>query len=75
MSWEKPIVHYRGEAVRVPCYDADSARLYPVDHRNHVPGQSVSNTKAVYTSGIVSWDEATGRIETQNTVYMPQAKG
>jgi hypothetical protein len=43
------------------------AFLIPVDHPNER-----LNGKIVMTSGIEKFDEATGRIETRNTIYMPQ---
>lgn len=64
----KPIVQYRGEAVPF----GGSALLFPVDHPNHLEGHDVSNTKMATTSKVISWDESSGRIETQNTVYYPE---
>lgn len=64
----KPIVHYRGIASNI----WGRAMLQPVDHPNHLDGHQVSNTKPVMTSTIVSWDKATGRIETQHTIYEPE---
>lgn len=64
---DKPIVHYQGPAVA----HGDRAFLLPVDHPNHLPDHSVSNTKPVTTSKVVSWDKATGVIETANTIYTP----
>ncbi len=42
--------------------------LYPLDHSDHI---RVSNQKQAMTSDVVSWDEGTGIIETQNSVYHP----
>jgi len=64
----KPTVHYRG----VPYVVANHAWLTPIDHPNHVEGQDVSNMKNVRTSTVLSYDTVTGRIETLNTVYMPE---
>jgi hypothetical protein len=65
----KPTVRYRGTAIRM----GDFAFLHPIDHANHVAGQRVSNTTTVCTSRVLSWDEQTGRIETEYTVYVPEA--
>lgn len=65
----KPIVHYswlRGAHVGYP------AHLTPIDHPNHIEGHDVSNTRMVSTSKVIAYDEITGRIETQNTIYMPE---
>lgn len=59
---EKQIVHYRGEAIRV----GNRVVLQPVDH----PGDRVSNTGPAITSTVISWND--GRIETLNTVYLPE---
>jgi hypothetical protein len=64
----KPTVHYRGEAKRL----GDRALLFPVDHPNHCQGHGVSNTKRATTSVVLSW--VAGRIETQNTIYVPIGK-
>lgn len=45
----------------------------PVNHPNHLDGHNVTNCNTVRTSRVLSHDEATGRIETQNTIYMPEA--
>ena len=65
----KPIVHYKSPAIK---NGIDRALLYPVDHPNHLDGHNISNNKQVLTSKIISWDEITGRIETQNTIYIPE---
>lgn len=66
----KPIVRYRGLAVMVGKGMVGSrAILMPVDHPN--PYGLVSNERKVMTSPIVSCDPTTGRIETQNTLYIP----
>lgn len=64
----KPTVHYRGEAHIV----LNRAFLQPVDHRNHLDGHDVSNTKTARTSTVVAHDPDTGRIETKNTIYIPE---
>ena len=65
----KPIVHYRGEAQP---YYANTAILVPLDHPNHKPGHSISNNHIARTSSIVNWNHETGRIETLNTIYVPE---
>lgn len=65
---EKPVVHYIGAAVR----HEGRAFLYPVDHPNHIEGHCVTNDRLVKTSKVVSWND--GRIETKNTVYVPQVQ-
>lgn len=64
----KPTVHYRGAAVVI----AERAYLVPIDHQNHVDGQDVMNEVPCRTSYVLSHDEATGRIETENTIYVPE---
>ena len=61
----KPVVHYR--ELCFPPVIGESAALYPVDH----PSPYVSNTRVATTSAVVSYDEATGELETENTIYMP----
>jgi len=65
---EKPIVHYIGEAIKYQ----GRAVLMPVDHPNHLKGHDVSNEEVVTTSLVLSWED--GRIETKNTVYVPQVQ-
>lgn len=65
----KPTVLYRGEAH----VSSSGAWLMPVDHPNHLEGHDVSNREPVRTSKVLSHDETTGRIETANTIYMPEA--
>jgi hypothetical protein len=60
---EKPVVRYRGRAVPF----MGSAYLQAVGHPR------LGNTN-VTTSQVQSWDEETGRIETLNTVYLPEEK-
>lgn len=67
---DKPTVHYRGEAHVV----LNRAWLVPIDHPNHLEGHDVINTTTIRTSTIVSHDQETGRIETQNTIYVPEDK-
>jgi hypothetical protein len=43
------------------------AFLVPVDHP-----QAHLNGKIVLTSGVEKFEKSTGRIETRNTIYMPQ---
>ena len=65
---EKPIVHYIGTPIQ---WGPTQVKLQPVDHQNHVEGQSVSNSKEAITSRVLEWDKVTGRIETLNTIYRP----
>lgn len=65
----KPIVHYK--TVREGVKVGSSAILTPVDHPNHLPEHSVSNKGAVFTSLVQAYDPSTGRIETENTIYVP----
>jgi hypothetical protein len=67
----KPTVYYIPPAERAW---PDRACLRPVNHRNHAEGQSVSNWRYAITSPVESWNEATGRIETLNTVYLPMVE-
>lgn len=64
----KPIVHYRGKAVK----KGARALLQPVDHTNHLEGHDVSNEQVALTSTVVSWEG--DRIETKNTIYVPLAE-
>lgn len=63
---EKKTVHYH-KSRGILIY-GEHAYLNPIDH----PGALVSNTREVRTSPIVSYDPITGRLETQNTIYMPR---
>ena len=60
----KKVVHY----MDVPTIVGNVAYLTPIDHPD---GLNVTNTQLVRTSRIVSRNDTTGRIETQNTIYMP----
>lgn len=68
----KPVVHYKPNPEIDFIAVGRSARVFPVDHQNHVPGQSVSNTKYAITSTVQSYDPVTGEFETLNTRYVPQ---
>ena len=60
----KPVVHYipnKYQQIKVGI----SAYVWPVDH----PSDLVSNTKAIITSKVVSYDKDTGDFETLNTRY------
>jgi hypothetical protein len=61
---DKPVVRYRGKALPF----MGSAFLKAVDHPRFAEGTEVT------TSSVQSWDEETGRIETLNTVYLPEEK-
>ena len=63
----KQIVRYRAVAMNWPPIVGSGYGLYPIDH----PSPRVSNSAICYTSNIVAIDYDTGRIETQNTVYVP----
>ncbi len=63
----KPTVHYVGEAK--PHWNG--ALLVPVDHPR-AGEDAITNGRQVFTSDVVSWDKATGRIETLNTIYIPE---
>lgn len=65
---DKPIVHYRGSAKLA----GGRALLYPIDHPSRLPQQAVSNLTMARTSEVISWVE--GRIETENTIYVPEEK-
>lgn len=66
----KPLVHYVGTPEIFTDFDGQQrAYLTPVDHPDTV---NVSNTRVARTSAIVSMNSDTGRIETRNTVYIPQ---
>lgn len=70
----KPIVHYRGKAEIFKTITTESvAYLFALDHPNHIPGHDVRNPETVRTSAVLSHDVETGRIETKNTIYMPEA--
>lgn len=62
----KPIVHYKGAIG--PIVVGRSATVFPVDHYNTT---LVSNKKHAFTSTVVSYDQETGKFETQNTQYVP----
>jgi hypothetical protein len=65
---EKPVVFYRGKALSF----MGCVVLFPLNHPNHLEGHKVSNTREVHISSVISWDEETGTIETQNTIYKPE---
>ena len=60
----KKIVHYDGEIAFLGI--GTCAYLTPIDH------PSVSNTKTVRTSSVVSFNKETGILETENTIYQKQ---
>lgn len=66
---DKPTVKYTGLAnVHKDWAGVQRAILVPLDHPN--PEGLVTNGEPVTTSRLVSHDEVTGRIETQNTIYI-----
>ena len=62
----KKIVHYDLEQGAIVF--EYGAILNPVDHPDSA---NVSNTKEVFTSKVLSYDPESGRIETENTIYIP----
>ena len=64
---KKKTVRYSGEKP-VGVVVGQSTYLTPVDHPDTL---NVSNNKLVRTSRVVAFDEATGRVETLNTIYIP----
>lgn len=46
-----------------------SAILFPI---NHPDTENVSNQNPVWTSWVRAYDEASGRLETLNTIYIPE---
>ena len=65
----KPIAHYYELSyVELGHY----ACLRSNDHHRLPPSSSVGKDKWIYTSRVVSHDPETGRIETKNTVYLPE---
>ena len=68
---EKPIVHYRwGDVYPTIVEGKPVVGIKPVDHKNHVPGQAVSNRNPVITSPVIRIG-AVGEFETLNTIYRP----
>lgn len=61
----KPIVRYV-ELVEEPEIGGQAV-LVPADHP-----RSELNWKDVWTSRVESYDQDTGRIETLNTIYLPE---
>ena len=66
----KPIVHYDNTQLSVIALGR-GAVIAPIDHTNHAPGQSVSNTKHVITSRVIKL-HYDGSFETENTIYKPK---
>lgn len=65
---EKKVVHYRGgKATDVQI--GMPTILNPVDHPDT---ENVSNLKPVITTAVVAWNKETGRVETRNTIYIPE---
>lgn len=68
----KKVVHYKpGTQIIHGFGDHKIATLHPVDHPD---SERVSNTKNVRTSFVLAYDEPSGTIETENTIYIPQRK-
>lgn len=70
---DKPIVRYEGRA-EVPALGASAWITGVLNHPNHLEGQDVTNDPrdTVRTSAVLAHDEKTGRIETRNTIYLPE---
>ena len=66
---EKKVVHYRKGSVTWPVLLGSSTYLFPLDHPDT---ENVSNTRLVRTSKVIAVAQDTGRIETLNTVYLPE---
>lgn len=69
----KPIVRYEGRA-EVPAIGASAWIIGVIDHPNHIEGHDVQNGpgELIRTSRVEAYDPATGRIETRNTIYLPE---
>lgn len=68
----KRTVRYVGKAVALPVYEQErligvKALLVPMDH----DGPNVVNDMEAITSFVRDWNHDTGRIETDNSVYIP----
>jgi hypothetical protein len=69
----KRTVQYIGKATALPYYSIDGkldhvrALLIPLDHESPL----VMNDAETITSAVQNWDQGTGRIETQNSIYLP----
>jgi len=60
MPTTKTVVHYIGKPMV-----GKQAVLWPIDH------PTCSNQGLVRTSAVQRFDEASGTIETENTIYVP----
>lgn len=67
----KPTVHYNN-AVFSSIALGQGALVLPIDHRNHIKGQDVSNTTHVLTSRVLKIFPD-GSFETLNTFYKPRS--
>ena len=63
----KPVVHYHSYKDHTRPEIGWITVLIPTDH----PSPRVSNTGPVWTSKVIDFDIGTGRIETENTIYVP----
>jgi hypothetical protein len=64
----KKVVHYTGDITFFGEGQERRAFLVPVDH----PSVGfVENGEPARTSRVVEWDEATGRLVTERTIYVP----
>lgn len=64
----KKIVHYNKHPLNRITINRPAV-VWPIDHPD---SRNVSNTKPVFTSPVLSYDEDTGEFETLNTIYKPK---
>lgn len=64
----KKVVHYEA-GTELICGIGGRAMLKPLDHPDKA---NVSNTTLAMTSRIVAYDDKTGLIETEHTLYKPR---
>ena len=64
----KPVVHYRGKPQKI----GHRASLHAIDHPNFEERRSTENLTPLTTSVVLSW--LGNRIETMNTVYVPEER-
>lgn len=65
----KTVVHYVRESLE-PVRIGYSAHLRPIDHTSPL----VSNQGLARTSPVVAHDPITGRVETRNSIYLPDTE-
>lgn len=64
----KPTVRYVGMVIAKV---GQGAILVPVEHPREGE-DGIRNGEAIRTSAVISIDDDTGRVETRNTIYLPQ---